>query len=100
MPRVTHMGKVGVKAIRLSTTYVWRRLHDGNIIAEASLVRGMGTWHVSVYRTTDDGDAEHSPRSFSLLREAHQSADELVRTHFHHTCRTGVCGRWLRWPEE
>ena len=99
MQRVTEMSRLGVKSSPVSTTYVWRRLHGGNIIAEASLIRGMGTWHVSVYRTTGE-DTAHSPRTFSLLQEAHESADELVRSHFQHTCRTGVCGRWLRWPED
>ena len=82
------------------TTYVWRRLHDGNIIAQASPLAGMGSWRVSAYRTTNDAEFAYEPRSFSLLREAHHGADELVERHFDHTCRTGVCGRWLRWPEE
>jgi hypothetical protein len=86
-----------------TTTYVWRRLHDGQIIAQASPVAGMGAWRVSAYRTTadaDDAEPAYEPRTFSLLREAHNGADELVRRHFSHTCRTGVCGRWLRWPED
>ena len=83
----------------VNTRFVWRRLHDGNIIAEASPVLGMGTWHVCAYRTSGKAESAHHPRSFSLLREAHKSADELVREHFDHVCRTGVCGRWLRWPE-
>jgi hypothetical protein len=85
-----------------TVTYVWRRLHDGHIIAQASPVSGMGAWRVSAYRTTSEADdAEpYEPRAFSLLREAQHSADELVRQHFSHTCRTGVCGRWLRWPED
>ena len=85
---------------RMITAFVWRRLHGGNIIAEASPVRGMGTWAVSAYRTNWDADPVHGTGSFSLLRDAHEAADELVRTHFHHTCRTGVCGKWLRWPED
>ena len=82
------------------TTYVWRRLHDGHLIAQASPLAGMGSWRVSAYRTTNDADSAHAPGSYSLLREAHHAADELVRAHFSHTCRTGVCGRWLRWPDE
>ena len=85
---------------RVTTAFVWRRLHGGNIIAEASPVRGMGTWTVSAYRTSWDADPVHGSAFFSLLRDAHDAADVLVRTHFHHTCRTGVCGRWLRWPED
>ena len=81
-------------------TYAWRRLHDGNIIAEASPVRGMGTWRVSAYRTTRNAKALHESGYVSLLREAHERADELVRKHFRHTCSAGVCGRWLRWPEK
>jgi hypothetical protein len=84
------------------TTYVWRRLHDGHIIAQASPVPGMGSWRVSAYRAAndgDDGEPAYEPRVFSLLREAHHGADELVQRHFSHSCRTGVCGRWLRWPE-
>ena len=80
-------------------TYVWRRLHDGHIIAEVSPLLGMGTWQVSAYRATKTDDAAHDARSYSLLREAHEIADELVRQHFNHTCRTGICGRWLRWPD-
>ena len=83
-----------------SATYAWRRLHDGSIIAQASPVPGMGSWRVSAYRTTEDADVVHDPRAFSLLREAHQAADALVQEHFAHKCRTGVCGRWLRWPEK
>jgi hypothetical protein len=85
---------------RILPTYVWRRLHDGHIIAQASPLPGMGAWRVSAYRTSDDGDSVYETRAFSLLREAHQGADELVRRHFSHTCRTGVCGRWLRWPDD
>jgi hypothetical protein len=85
---------------QLRPTYVWRRLHDGHIIAEASPVRGMGTWRVSAYRTMGKAESAHDPRSFSLLREAHQCADELMREHFQHDCQTGVCGQWLRWPED
>jgi hypothetical protein len=81
-------------------SYVWRRLHGGNLIAQASPLPGMGSWRVSAFRTTSDADAAYEPRTFSLLREAHHEADELVRGHFAHTCRTGVCGRWLRWPED
>jgi hypothetical protein len=83
-----------------AATYVWRRLHDGNIIAQASPLAGMGSWQVSAYRTTNDAESAYEPRAFSLLREAHHGADELVERHFAHTCRTGVCGRWLRWPDE
>ena len=81
-------------------TYAWRRLHDGHLIAQASPLAGMGSWRVSAYRTTSDADAAHAPGAYSLIREAQHAADELVRVHFSHTCRTGVCGRWLRWPEE
>jgi hypothetical protein len=84
----------------VSTTFVWRRLHGGNIIAEASPVRGMGSWTVSAYSTSWNADPVHGSGSYTFLRDAHAAADELVRTHFHHTCRTGVCGRWLRWPED
>ena len=84
----------------VTTTYVWRRLHSGDIIAEASLIRGMGTWHVSVYLASGSGERVHDARTFSLLSDAHRSADDLARSHFKHTCRTGECGRWLRWPEE
>ena len=84
----------------VSATYVWRRLHDGFLIAEASPVRGMGSWRVSAYPTANNSEVVHEQQAFSLLREAHAAADELVRRHFHHTCRTGVCGRWLRWAEE
>jgi hypothetical protein len=82
------------------TTYAWRRLHDGHLIAQASPLAGMGSWRVSAYRTTNDADSAYAPGSYSLIREAQHAADELVRVHFSHTCRTGVCGRWLRWPEE
>jgi len=88
------------RAIPVRTAFVWRRLHGGDTIAEASPVRGMGTWTVSAYRTTGNADPVHGSASFSLLRDAHAAADELVRANFRHTCRTGVCGRWLRWPED
>jgi hypothetical protein len=82
------------------TTYAWRRLHDGDLIAQASPLAGMGSWWVSAYRTTNAADSAHGAGSYSLLREAQHAADDLVRLHFLHTCRTGVCGRWLRWPED
>lgn len=88
------------RAIAASTTYVWRRLHDGSLIAEASPVRGMGSWRVCAYPTANNGEAVHEQQAFSLLRDAHAAADDLVRRHFRHTCRTGVCGRWLRWAED
>lgn len=88
------------RAAAVSATYVWRRLHDGILIAEASPVRGMGSWRVSAYPTANNTEVVHEQQAFSLLREAHEAADQLVRRHFHHTCRTGVCGRWLRWAEE
>jgi hypothetical protein len=88
------------RATAASTTYVWRRLHDGVLIGEASPVRGMGSWRVSAYPTANSAEVVYEQQAFSLLREAHAAADELVRRHFQHTCRTGVCGRWLRWAEE
>ena len=83
-------------------TYAWRRLHDGNIIAEVNASVGLGVWRVSAYRVTVGGPSEvaYIGRAFSLLTEAHQGADELVRREFKHECSVGVCGRWLRWPSE
>jgi hypothetical protein len=69
------------------------------MIAEASLLRGMGSWRIGAYRTTG-ADAVTESRSFAVLKEAHEAADALVRRHFRHACRTGMCGRWLRWPDE
>lgn len=60
----------------------------------------MGYWRVAAYRTTKSSTTARDTRSFVLLREARERADELVRKHFNHECRTGVCGQWLRWPEE
>jgi hypothetical protein len=60
----------------------------------------MGSWRVSAYPTANNTEVVHEQQAFSLLREAHEAADALVRRHFGHTCRTGVCGRWLRWAEE
>jgi len=88
------------QAIVAGTTYVWRRLHEGSLIAEAVPVRGMGSWRVSAYPTVNNEEVVHEQRTFSLLRDAHDAADALVRRHFQHTCRTGVCGRWLRWAED
>ena len=82
------------------TTYVWRRLHDNDLIAEASPVRGMGAWRVSAYPTLNNNEGVYAQQAFSLLRDAHAAADDLLRRHFRHTCRTGVCGRWLRWAEQ
>ena len=80
-------------------TYAWRRLHDGNIIAEVNSQTGMGVWRASAYRVTGPAtEVAYTGRAFSLLTEAHQSADELVRREFRHECRVGVCGKWLRWP--
>jgi hypothetical protein len=99
-PRIAVAAAVADPRPHANTSYVWRRLHGGNIIAEASPVLGMGTWTVSAYRTSWNANPVHGSGSHSLLRDAHAAADELVRSHFHHTCRTGVCGKWLRWPDE
>jgi hypothetical protein len=82
-------------------TYAWRRLHDGNIIAEVNSNAGMGVWRASAYRVTGHAsEVAYTGRAFSLLTEAHHGADELVRRQFGHECRVGVCGRWLRWPSK
>jgi len=59
----------------------------------------MGLWRVSAYRVKNSAGALHTGRAFSLLTDAHAAADELVQHEFTHVCRTGVCGRWLRWLE-
>jgi hypothetical protein len=90
--------RAGQQTSARQTRYKWRRLHDGNIIAEVTPHSGMGFWRASAYRV--DGRASevaYTGRAFLLLNEAHQAADELVQREFHHECRTGVCGRWLRW---
>lgn len=82
-----------------SITYAWRRLHDGNIIAEVNAHPGMGVWRASAYRVNGRAsEVAYTERAFSLLTDAHQGADDLVRREFSHECRVGVCGRWLRWP--
>ena len=82
-----------------SKSYVWRRLHGGRAIAEVSRLRGMGHWLVSAFPSTHDGRIVRIARAFSMLTDAQQAADLLVSENFDHTCRTGECGRWLRWPE-
>jgi hypothetical protein len=79
--------------------YVWRRLHDGQLIAQVSRLEGIGSWLVSACSSRSDGNLVRIARSFSLLTDAQRAADNLVRDSFSHTCRTGECGRWLRWPE-
>jgi len=80
------------------TGYKWRRLHDGNIIAEVTPHTGTGFWRASGYRAGGRAnEVAYTGRAFVLLNEAHQGADELVQREFQHECRTGVCGRWLRW---
>jgi hypothetical protein len=79
---------------------VWRRLHDGNIIAEVVANPGFGVWRASAYRiTARQSEVAYTGRAFSLLTEAHQGADELARREFGHECRTGTCGQWLRWRQ-
>src|SRR3954471_4600871 len=90
------------EAVRSSSSsrreYTWRRLHGGNIIAEVTSHSGIGVWRASAYKVNGRAsEVAYSGRAFSLLTEAHQSADLLVKREFHHECRTGVCGRWLRW---
>ncbi len=82
-----------------SVTFVWRRLHAGRLIAQVDRRQGMGSWHASAY-PAHEGETERVLHSFSALIEAQRAADDLVRDHWAHTCETGVCGRWLRWPEE
>jgi hypothetical protein len=82
-------------------SYVWRRLHEGQIIAEAALVPGMGSWRVSAYSVKETANrVACTNRTVSLLTEAHRAADDLACQEFSHVCRTGVCGRWLRWRQE
>jgi hypothetical protein len=80
-------------------TYVWRRLHGGRLIAEVCRVEGMGSWLAAAYSARNDSDLVRIPQSFSVLTEAQRAADNLVRESFKHSCRTGECGRWLRWPD-
>ena len=40
-----------------STSYVWRRLHGGSIIAQVSQLRGMGSWLVAAIATWDDAQS-------------------------------------------
>ena len=78
--------------------YTWRRLHDGNIIAEVSAHQGMGLWRVSAYRVNGRAsEVAYTGRAFSILTDAHRGADDLVQREFGHVCEVGVCGRWLRW---
>lgn len=80
---------------------VWRRLHGGQIIAEVTPNTGMGLWRVSAYRVNGRaGEVAYTGRAFSLLIDAHRAADQLVQEQFQHVCETGVCGRWLRWPQK
>jgi hypothetical protein len=79
-------------------THTWRRLHDGNIIAEVTTQAGMGVWRASAYRVSGAAsEVAYTGRPFMVLSEAHQCADDLVRREFAHECRVGTCGRWLRW---
>ena len=59
----------------------------------------MGQWLVSAFSTRNDGRSVRIARAFSMLTDAQDAADGLVGESFEHTCRTGECGRWLRWPE-
>jgi len=85
--------------MRTKNTHAWRRLHDGNIIAEVNTQPGIGVWRASAYRIAGQrNEVAYQGRAYSLLSEAHQGADDLVRREFRHECQVGVCGRWLRWP--
>jgi hypothetical protein len=79
--------------------YAWRRLHEGNIIAEVTSQPGIGVWRASAYRVSGaTNEIAYKGQPFTVLAEAHQCADELARHEFKHECRVGTCGRWLRWP--
>jgi|SRR5689334_17590470 len=96
----TSTSLVAAPSVR-QVTYTWRRLHGGNIIAEVNAHPGMGVWRASAYRVNSrSSEVAYTGRAFSLLTEAHQGADDLVRREFGHECRVGVCGRWLRWPSK
>jgi hypothetical protein len=86
-------------AAAVYATYAWRRLHGGNVIAQVSRLPGMGTWIVSAYSALLEEKLQRMPTSYSLLTEAQDAADALVCETFDHECRTGECGRWLRWRE-
>ena len=80
-------------------SYVWRRLHGGQLIGQVSRIEGIGSWLVTAFSTRNDAGLVRIARSFSMLTDAQRAADSLVRDSFGHACRTGECGRWLRWPE-
>lgn len=76
----------------------WRRLHEGDIIAEVTSQVGIGVWRASAYRVNGStNEVAYMGRPFMILSEAQQCADGLVRREFAHECRVGTCGRWLRW---
>jgi len=92
------MDRPKIAVARGQISHVWRRLHDGNIIAEVRPSAGMGVWRALAYRVSGrSSEVAYTGRAFSVLTEAHRGADDLVRGQFVHECRVGVCGRWLRW---
>ncbi len=61
----------------------------------------MGQWRVSVYHVNGRASERiYVGRAFDHLTDAHQAADDLIQQEFAHQCRTGVCGKWLRWRQD
>ena len=55
-----------------ATQYKWRRLHEGNIIAEVALHPGMGLWRACAYRVGGgESEVAYLGHALSLLTDAH-----------------------------
>jgi hypothetical protein len=56
-------------------------------------VHGIGTWKACARRTTVPERVESDDRTFTMLVEAHDAADVLVRDVLGHACDKR-CGHW------
>ena len=83
----------------LKRRHVWRRLHAGQLIAQVSRADGREGWVASAYSTRNHRRVVRAETNFTSRIQAERAADRLVYETYTHICKTGECGRWLRWPE-
>ena len=83
----------------LKRRHVWRRLHAGELIAQVSRGDRHEGWVAAAYSTQNHRKVIRATTSFESRIAAERAADRLVFSTYTHVCKTGECGRWLRWPE-
>jgi hypothetical protein len=77
----------------MSQLRTWQRRHGERIVAEVCPVPGMGTWEASARLLGPPATERQVGLQFSLLTDAQDAADVLVRAMMPHECDAG-CEQW------